>query len=149
MKTLNAYCLPILLVITLLAGCVSSVAPTAPTAAQELIANAVEDAVSIGLVPVFTKNPSYLPAANTVALGLGAFAGDTLTPDDVAAFLAKTSLTKEDQRIVAGVVNASWQVFTKRYAQKVGASTRPDVKLFLAAVSNGIKSAVAATPKAS
>lgn len=135
-------------VVLVLSGCVST-STTAPTAAQELIANAVEDAVSIGLVPVFTKNPSYLPAANTVALGLGSFAGDTISPDDVAAFLAKTSLAKEDQRIVAGVVNAAWQVYSKRYAQKVGASTRPDVKLFLAAVSNGIKSAVAATPRAS
>lgn len=128
-----------------LTGCIST-STTAPTPAQELIANAVEDAVSIGLVPVFTKNPSYLAAAQTVALGLGSFAGDTLTSDDVAAFLAKTPLTKEDQRIVAGVVNAAWQVYAKRYAQKVGASTRPDVKLFLAAVSNGIKSAIAATP---
>lgn len=128
-------------------GCVST-GPSAPTATQELIANAVEDAVSIGLVPVFTKNPSYLPAANTVALGLGSFAGDTISPDDVSAFLAKTSLAKEDQRIVAGVVNAAWQVFTKRYAQQARASVRPDVKLFLGAVSNGIKSAIAATPTA-
>lgn len=149
MKPLNYFTVLICLAVTCLVGCVSTQAPTGPTATQELIANAVEDAVSIGLVPVFTKNPSYLSAANTVALGLGTFAGDTITPDDVSAFLAKTTLKPEDQRIVAGVVNAAWRVFTKRYAQKVGASTRPDVKLFLSAVSSGIKSAVAATPRAS
>ena len=127
------------------AACVSTSTP-APTATQQIVANAVEDAVSIGLVPVFTKNPSYVAAAQTVALGLGSFTGDTITPADVTAFLAKTPLTVADQRTVAGVVNAAWGIYVKRYAEKVGASTRPDVKLFLAAVSNGIKSAVAATP---
>ena len=81
-----------------------------------------------------------------MAAALGSFAGDTLTPDDVRAFLAKTSLTPDDQRAVAGIVNAAWSVFTKRYAERVGAATRPDVKLFLAAVADGIKLAVAATP---
>ena len=126
-------------------GCVSTNAPT-PTATQQLVANAVEDAISLGLVPVLTKNPSYIGAANTIALGLGSFAGDTITPADVIAFLAKTSLTEADQRTVAGVVNAAWGIYVKRYAAQAGAATRPDVKLFLAAVSNGIKSAVAATP---
>jgi hypothetical protein len=106
----------------------------------------VEDAISIGLVPVLTKNPSYAPAASAVAAALGSFSGHTLTPDDVRAFLAKTSLTLDDQRTVAGIVNAAWSVFQKRYAERVGTATRPDVKLFLAAVSNGVKSAVAATP---
>jgi hypothetical protein len=129
-----------------LAGCVSTGPAPAPTSTQQTIANAVEDAVSIGLVPVLTKNPSYAAAAQTVALALGTFSGDTITPADVAAFLAKTPLTLEDQRAVAGIVNASWQVFVKRYAASVTTATRPDVKLFLAAVSNGIKSAVAATP---
>ena len=132
--------------ILVLAGCVSNGPAPAPTSAQQTIANAVEDAVSIGLVPVLTKNPSYAAAAQTVALALGTFAGDTVTPTDVTAFLAKTPLTLEDQRVVAGIVNASWQVFVKRYASQVGTATRPDVKLFLAAVSSGIKSAVAATP---
>ena len=130
--------------ILVLAGCVSTGPAPAPTSVQQTIANAVEDAVS--LVPVLTKNPSYAAAAQTVALALGTFAGDTVTPADVAAFLAKTPLTLEDQRVVAGIVNASWQVFVKRYSAQVGTATRPDVKLFLAAVSSGIKSAVAATP---
>lgn len=147
MKTLSHYTLPILMLLTFLVGCVSTGPAPAPTSTQQTIANAVEDAVSIGLVPVLTKNPSYSAAAQTVALALGSFAGDTITPADVAAFLAKTPLTMDDQRAVAGIVNASWQVFTKRYAAQVGAATRPDVKLFLAAVSNGIKSAVAATPQ--
>ena len=129
---------------TALTGCVGTA--TAPTATQRSIASAVEDAISIGLVPVLSKNPSYAPAASAVAAALGSFAGDTLTPDDVRAFLAKTSLTPDDQRAVAGIVNAAWAVFTKRYAERVGAATRPDVKLFLAAVADGIKSAVAATP---
>ena len=129
-----------------LTGCVSTTAPTAPTATQQVIANAVEDAISIGLVPVFTRNPSYAPAASAVAAGLGSFSGDTLTPADVSAFLGKTSLTPDDRRAVAGIVNAAWAVFAKRYAEKVGSATRPDVKLFLAAVANGIRSAVAATP---
>ena len=127
-----------------LTGCVGTT--TAPTATQLSIASAVEDAISIGLVPVLTKNPSYAPAASAVAAALGSFSGDTLTPDDVRAFLAKTSLTPDDQRAVAGIVIAAWSVFQKRYAERVGTATRPDVKLFLAAVSNGIKSAVAATP---
>lgn len=135
-----ALCLALFLV-----GCVS-VTPTAPTAAQQTIANAVEDAISIGLVPVFTKNPSYAPAAAAVAAGLGSFTGDTITPADVAALLATTKLTPDDQRAVAGIVNAAWSVFAKRYAEKVGAATRPDVKLFLSAVANGIKAAVSATP---
>jgi hypothetical protein len=131
-----------------LTACVST-SPTVPTATQQVIANAVEDAISIGLVPVFTKNPSYLVAANTVAITLGSFSGDSLTPADVSAFLAKTSLTDADQRAVAGVVNAAWGIYAKRYSERVGAATRPDVKLFLSSVSNGIKSAIAATPAAS
>jgi hypothetical protein len=146
MKNIN---LGIICAVTvLLAGCVSFT-PTAPTATQQTVANAVEDAISIGLVPVFTKNPSYLVAANTVAITLGSFSGDSLTPADVSAFLAKTSLTDADQRAVAGVVNAAWGIYVKRYSERVGAATRPDVKLFLSSVSNGIKSAIAATPAAS
>lgn len=136
----------VLLGILCVAGCVSTTMPTAPTATQQTIANAVEDAISIGLVPVFTKNPRYAPAAEILAAGLGNFAGDTVAPKDVAAFLAMTELSTDDQRAVAGIVNAAWSVFAKRYVEKVGAATRPDVKLFLAAVANGIKSAVAATP---
>ena len=147
MKTLSFFTVPILFALTCLVGCVTTPSPVAPTTTQQLVANAVEDAIAVGLVPVFTKNPSYLAAANTVALGLGSFAGDTLTPADVSAFLAKTSLTEDDQRIVAGVVTASWQIYAKRYSQQVSTATRPDVKLFLAAVSNGIKAAAAATPQ--
>ena len=142
MKTLLA--LLALALLTTLTGCVGTA--TAPTPIQLSLASAVEDAISIGLVPVLSKNPGYAPAASAVAAALGSFAGDTLTPDDVRAFLAKTSLTPDDQRVVAGIVNAAWSVFTKRYAERVGAATRPDVKLFLAAVADGIKSAVSATP---
>jgi hypothetical protein len=147
MKTLSFFTVPICFALACLVGCATTPSPVAPTSTQQLVANAVEDAISIGLVPVFTKNPSYLAAANTVALGLGSFAGDTLTPADVAAFLAKTPLAEADQRIVAGVVTASWQIYVRRYSQQVSTATRPDVKLFLAAVSNGIKAAAAATPQ--
>ena len=34
---------------------------------------------------------------------------------------SSTSLTPEDQRAVAGIVIAAWSVFTKRYAERVGA----------------------------
>ena len=125
-------------------GCTS--APVAPTDKQQVIANAVEDAISIGLVPVLAKNSSYIPAAQGVAAALGTFDGSTLTPEDVSAFLGKTTLSPSDARTVAGIVNAAWATYTKRYGQQVSASVRPDVKLFLAAVSRGISSAIAATP---
>lgn len=128
-------------------GCQSAPGAGTVTSTQQTVANAAEDAISIGLVPVLAKNPSYIGAAQTVALALGSFSGDTLTADDVAAFLAKTSLAPQDAQTVAGIVNAAWAVFEKRYAQQIGSATRPDVKLFLAAVSNGIKAAVAATPR--
>ena len=135
----------LVLVLSVLTGC--NAVPSAVTPTQQTIAAAVEDALAVGLVPVLVRNPTYAAAAQSVALGLGSFAGDTLTPADVDAFLAKTPLTAPDAKAVAGIVNAAWGVFTRRYAAQVGASTRPDVKLFLAAVSNGIKAAVAATPK--
>ncbi len=136
---------PICLIFALLTACTT--APTAPTSGQQLAANAVEDILSIGLVPVLTKNASYLPAAQSIAIALGTFNGTTLTPADVDAFLAKTALSPADAREVAGIVNAAWSVYAKRYAAQVGAGLRPDVKLFLAAVSNGITAAIAAVPK--
>lgn len=137
-----------LLVLVTLAfvGCAS--VPVTVTPKQEMVANAVEDALAIGLVPVLTKNPTYLGAARTVAAGLGSFSGDAITPADVDAFLAKVpSLAPEDARVIAGVVNAAWQTYAKRYASQVNASVRPDVKLFLAAVAEGINRAIAAVPK--
>ena len=128
-----------------LTGCTSI--PTAPTSNQQLAANAVEDVLSVGLVPVLTKNASYIPAAQSIAVALGTFTGTTLTPADVDAFLAKTSLAPADARQVAGIVNAAWAIYQKRYAATVAAGVRPDVQLFLAAVSNGITAAIAAVPK--
>lgn len=126
-------------------GCTTA-QPQAPTDSQQMIANAVEDTIAIGLVPVLTKNPGYLAAAAGVANALGSFTGTTLTPEDIAQFLAKTRLTEDDQRVVAGIVSAAWSTYEKRYAQRVSSVVRPDVKLFLAAVASGIHSAVAATP---
>lgn len=132
----------------LFTGCATLSNPGAVTSTQQTVANAVEDVMTVGLVPVLTKNVSYVPAAQTVALALGTFAGDTITPADVDAFLAKVpQITDADRKAIAGIVNAAWGVYVKRYAQQVGASTRPDVKLFLAAVANGITAACAAVPK--
>jgi len=131
----------------MLAGCVSSTSPTAPSDKQAVIANAVEDTLSIGLVPVLVKNPDYIPVARSIAVALGAFDGAALTPADVDAFLAKTSLAPEDARTIAALVNASWDTYARRYAQQVNANVRPDVKLFLAAVANGITRALAALPQ--
>ena len=142
MKTSQA---PLILALLVsLCGCTTS-APVAPSQTQVAIANAVEDAISIGLAPVLSKNPDYRQAASALAATLGSFTGTTITPADINAVLAKTSLPIVDQKAISGVVTAAWQVFAKRYAERVSASTRPDVKIFLAAVSEGIKSAVAAS----
>jgi len=129
-------------------GCVSSGTPGtgAVTTTQATLAAAVEDTVAIGLVPVLTKNDSYLGAARAVALALGSFDGATLTPADVAAFLGKTPLAPEDARTVAALVNAAWATYARRYQAQAGANLRPDVKLFLGAVSAGISHAIAAVP---
>ena len=142
---LSALCSLFFGIAFLLTACTSL--PTAPTSNQQLAANAVEDLLSVGLVPVLTKNASYLPAAQSIAVALGSFSGSTLAPADVDAFLAKTSLSAADAKTVAGLVNSGWAVYQKRYAATVAAGVRPDVKLFLAAVANGINKAVAAVPK--
>lgn len=145
MKTIRL-CLLFSVLCLLLAGCASSRAPVPVSSTQQTIANAVEDTLSIGLVPVLTKNPSYIDSARGVAAALGTFSGDTLTPGDVAAFLVKTNLAPEDAKAVAGIVNAAWATYSKRYAQQVNANLRPDVQLFLGAVARGINAAVAAVP---
>jgi hypothetical protein len=123
-------------------GCATTTTPGAVTSTQQTIANAVEDSISIGLVPVLSKNPSYIGAAKTVSAALGSFTGSTLTPDDVASFLTKVpQLSDADRQVIGGMVNAAWGVYVKRYAQQVNANVRPDVKLFLSAVANGIESA--------
>ncbi|MBI3885911.1 MAG: hypothetical protein HY302_09320 [Opitutae bacterium] len=130
--------------LALFAGCTT--APVAATDRQTMIANAVEDTLSIGLVPVLAKNPDYAPVARGIAAALASFDGATLAPADVAAFLAKTTLAPEDSRTIAALVNAAWDTYARRYSQQVNASVRPDVKLFLAAVANGITRALAALP---
>ncbi len=127
-------------------GCTT--APTAPTDRQQVVANAVEDALAVGLVPVLAKNRTYIPEAKAAAAILGAFDGATLTPADVDAFLARLKVSTEDARIIAGVVNAAWATYSRRYAEQVGGSVRPDVKLFLGAASRGILAAAAAVPTA-
>ena len=137
-------CLSLVLILTAL-GCTS--VPVDPTPRQQVIANAVEDVISIGLVPVLSQNYRYMGAAKSIAATLGTFSGATLTPADVDAFLAQTGIDPGDARVIAGIVNAAWDTYQRRYAQQVGASVRPDVRLFLAAVSAGIERAIAAVPK--
>lgn len=139
--------LPILALCAILAVTACTSIPADPTPKQQVVANAVEDALAIGLVPVLTKNKSYIPAAAAVASSLGSFVGDTISPADVQAFIGKTSLSAEDAEVVAGMVNAAWETYSLRYSQQVNASVRPDVKLFLSSVSNGIRRAISAVPK--
>ena len=122
--------------------------PVDPTYKQTTIANAVEDTLSVGLVPVLAKNPDYIPVAKSVAVALGSFGGETLASADIEAFVAKTNLAPEDARTVAALINAAWDTYCRRYAQQVNASVRPDVKLFLASVAAGIHRALAALPQA-
>jgi hypothetical protein len=127
------------------AGCTT--APVDPTPKQTVIANAVEDTLAVGLVPVLTKNASYIPAAQGVAAALGSFSGAELTSAHIAAFLEKVNIAPDDRLVIAGLVNAAWDTYQRRYAEQVGKSVRPDVKIFLAAVANGIARAIAAVPK--
>jgi len=103
--------------------------------------------IAIGLVPVLTKNPAYTQEARSIAVVLGSFTGSTLSGAEVESFLAKTSVDPVDARAIAGLVNAAWDTYQRRYAEQVGKAIRPDVKMFLAAVANGIERAVAAIPK--
>lgn len=127
-------------------GAACTNAPVATTPRQQVIANAVEDFVTVGLVPVLTKNPRYVAAVTTIAKAMQSFSGATLTPADVAALMAHVTLAPDDAQAIAGIVNAAWGIYQKRYAEQVGASIRPDVALFLKAASNGILAAVAAVP---
>lgn len=131
--------------ITQLTGCTTT--PTAPTDRQVMAANAAEDILASGLVLVFAKNPSYVPEARTISAALAVSTSTTLAPDDIAAALAKTSLKPEDARMVAAVVASAWDTYQRRYAEQVSKSVRPDVALFLRAVSAGIDRAIANTPK--
>jgi len=121
--------------------------PTAPTDRQQMCANAAEDGITVILAPILANNTSYLEAVQTLAVALGSFSGSTLTPADVDAFLGKVNMDAKDKRMLATMINAAWGRYVLRYQQQLGTSLRPDVSLFLAAVSNGINNAVAATPK--
>ena len=137
--------LAVLTFLWLVCGCTTT--PTAPTDRQVAVANAVEDVISVGLVPVLAKNPRYVPEARAVAAAFSLSKVTAVTASDVEAFLSTTTLAPEDSRIVAGLVLSSWDIYQRRYAQQVSASVRPDVGLFLQAVAAGIERAIAATPK--
>jgi hypothetical protein len=130
--------------LALFVGCTS--APSPATTTQQMIAQGVDDALAIGLVPVFVKNASYIPAASAIADALGAISGDQFTPDDTAGVIdaAKRkgyAFAPEDERMIAATINAAWSRFAKNYQQQIGAGVRPDVKLFAGAVADGIRSA--------
>lgn len=131
-------------------GCVSgSMSPTAPVADRQIaIANAVEDTLAIGMVPVLVNNPDYIEVAAGVSAALSSFSGETITPMQVQAFLSQTKLKPEDARAIAAIVNTTWDTFSRRYAQQVTANVRPDVKLFISAVRQGLNRALAAVPQA-
>ena len=136
----------ILILATLvLAGCTT--VPISVTPRQELVAAAVEDALAVGLVLVFAKNPAYVEEGRAVVALLSVSTAVTITPDSVAAILARTKIAPDDARIIASVVSSAWDTYQRRYAVQVGASVRPDVKLFLASVAQGIERAIAAVPK--
>jgi hypothetical protein len=133
-----------LLAIALLSGCAST--GITPTSKQERIASGVETALSIGLVPVFTNNPTYLDAAAGVAATISATVGlDSITHAGVAAVLTKAGVDPKDIRTITGLVVASWDAYERDYKREF--NMRADVALFLKAVSNGIARAIAATPK--
>lgn len=131
-------------ILALMAGCTSI--PSDPTPKQQFIANAIEDTLSVGLVPVLSKNPTYLTEAKTVAAILSSFEGSDLSPEAIDAFVGRLKLAPEDVRAVTGLINAAWATYQKRYAEQIGKALRPDVKLFLGAVSRGITNAIAAVP---
>jgi hypothetical protein len=137
--------LGIFILVLTLTGCTT--VPADPTPKQQTIANAVEDVIAVGLVPVLAKNPAYATEAGTVAGLLGSFAGTEVTGAGIEALLAKVKLAPEDAKLVAALVNAAWDTYQRRYAEQVGKAIRPDVKLFLAAVANGIQRAVIAVPR--
>jgi hypothetical protein len=130
-----------LLALALTQGCTIGAQPTGPA----VWANATEDAVSIGLVPVFANNPAYVPVARSIAAALGTFEGGTLTNEDIAAFIAKTSLAEKDRKTVSALVTAAWGIYARRYQEGANAGTPPDAKLFIAAVARGINAAADAT----
>lgn len=139
MKTL------LLILVLALVGCTS--APVSVTPRHEVLANAAEDVIAIGLVPVLAKNPAYMAEARAAAAICASFAGSELRPSDVDSFVTRLKVAPEDARAIAGLINAAWGTYQRRYAEQVDQSLRPDVKLFLAAAASGINRAIAATPR--
>jgi hypothetical protein len=135
----------LLILCLLLVGCTTT--PTTPSAQQVLVANAVEDALSVGLVPVLAKNPAYAAEAKTAAALLRAFDKTAFVSADVEAlFTGRLKVAPDDARLIVALISASWDVYQRRYREQVG-QVRPDVQLFARAVANGIDRAVAAVPK--
>lgn len=154
MKTRNlVFALAAALLALAFTGCVSNTAPAVePTSSQQLAASAVEDGLTVFLAPVLANNPDYVLAAQAVADGLATFSGTTLTAGDVTGILdaagRKTSrLTPEMKQQLAAEINVLWGIYVRKYQKIADGNIRPDVKLFLGAIANGINAAVAAQPR--
>ncbi len=127
-------------------GCTTTPMPV--TSQQQLIANGVDDAISIGLVPVLVKNANYIGAANALADALGAFSGATFTSADTDAMIAAAkakgyAFSPTDEKAVVATINAAWARYAKNYQSMANNAIRPDVKLFIGAVADGIHNAAA------
>jgi hypothetical protein len=132
-------------------GCVSTgVVPANDPTSQKLViaASITEDTLAMLLPPVLSKNPGYIDAAKGIAAACAAFTGDAITVDSVVAVLVKSGVSDADSKLVAGIVIAAWESYDKHYKDALGVAVRPDVKLFLQAVSRGVERAVTYVPSA-
>ena len=133
------------------AGCVSTgVTPTPDATSQKLViaASLTEDTIAMLLPPVLSKNPGYIDAAKGISAACAAFSGEAITVDSVVAVLIKSGVSDADSKLVAGIVIAAWESYDKHYKEALGVSVRPDVKLFLKAVSRGVDRAITYVPVA-
>ena len=129
-----------------LTGCVNTPGTGTVTPAKEIWAQATTDALSVGLVPVFSKNPAYIESASAFANALLVFNGSVST-SDLTALVDQCKFAPEDRKVIVGTIHAAWNVYTTRYAQATTASLRPDLRLFLNAVAVGVLNAAGAVPK--
>ena len=130
-------------------GCVTNgVAPVTDTTSQKLViaASITEDTIAMLLPPILSKNPGYIDAAKGISAACSAFSGEAITVDSVIVVLVKSGVSEADSKLVAGVVIAAWESYDRHYKEALGVSVRPDVKLFLKAVSRGVDRAVTYVP---
>lgn len=127
-------------------GCASTstTSPATPADVQARRALAVEAALSIGLVPVLQNNPDYIPAAQAVAATLDTITKDTLTPEDITAFIAAAPVKEKDRPTVSAIVVGAWLAYSAVDPNATGVPVQPAVKPFLNAAARGLRSAASA-----